>query len=244
MLPSPPIILNQNDFLHDGTIKHFSEMFHRYGAPIIIINLLRVTDKNKENNLSIEYQSTLEDLNEQLPFEYKIEYNSFDIKYEIKQSKKEYEQKFYCRFKNLIPKTNVFSAICKNNNLECNLQFGVIRTNCVDCIDRTNEGQLLLSHLALEEQLKVLGISESLSKKSDIIQVMTKLFEEMGDVIALQYSGSIAHKSTNSKAKSKQSKIIVATQRHLANLMKDSKKQQAINLFLGIYKTDLYSIHL
>lgn len=244
VLPSPPIILNQNDFLHDGTIKHFSDMFSRYGSPIIIINLLRVTDKNKENDLSHEYQSCVEHLNEQIPEEFKLLYNSFDIKNEIKKSKKTYEQKFYTIFKEIIAKTSVFTAIVHGDKTECSLQLGVIRTNCVDCIDRTNEGQLLVSHLALENQLKQLGISESLSKKSDIIQVLTELFEKMGDAIALQYSGSIAHKAANSKEKSKQNKILVATQRHLANLTKDPKKQQAINLFLGIYKTDLYPMQL
>jgi phosphatidylinositol 3,5-bisphosphate 5-phosphatase len=244
MLPSPPIILNQNDFLHEGTTRHFSDLFQRYGTPIILINLLRLNDKNKEYNLSLEYKNTVDHLNEQISFDNKVQYNSFDIKNEIKKSKKNYEEKFYHEFKDLVPKTSVFTAVTRKGKIECGLQVGVIRTNCVDCIDRTNEGQQLIAHLALEYQLKVLGISDSLSKKSDIVQLLTKMFEEMGDVIALQYSGSIAHKSANSKEKSKQYKIIVATKRHLANLMKDSKKQQAINLFLGIYKTDLYAINL
>lgn len=244
MLPSPPIILNQNDFLHYGTIRHFSDMLQRYGAPIVIINLLRNNDKNKEFYLSREYKDTVENLNDQIPEEYKLEYTSFDIKNEIKKSKKTYEESFYNQYKDVIKKTSIFTAFCKKDKFETNLQIGVIRTNCVDCIDRTNEGQLLISHLALEMQLKELGVCESLSKKSEIVQTLTKLFEEMGDAIALQYSGSIAHKATNSKEKSKQSKLIVATQRHLANLIKDSKKQQAINLYLGIFKPDLYPIPL
>ena len=148
-------------------------------------------------------------------------------------------------FKDVISKTSIFTAFVKNGKIECNLQIGVVRTNCVDCIDRTNEGQLLISHLALEAQLHCLGLTETLtlSKESDIIQLFTKVFEEMGDAIALQYTGSKAHKSTN-REKQKQNKLLVATKRHLANLMTDSKKQQAINLFLGIYKTDLQPIHL
>lgn len=244
MLPSPPITLNQNDFLHDATLLHFSDMFQRYGAPIILINLLRVNSKNKENQLAQEYKNTVDQLNEQIPEKFKIQYNSFDIKNEIKKSKKTYEEKFYNDFKEMIPKIGVFLLNGKAEGIEIKLQAGVVRTNCVDCIDRTNEGQLLISHLALEFQLKELGICESLSKKCEIVQVLTRMFEEMGDAIALQYSGSIAHKATNSKEKSKQSKIIVATKRHLANLIKDSKKQQAINLFLGIYKANQYPIPL
>ena len=245
MLPSPPIILNQNDFLLEGSIKHFADLFQRYGSPIVIINLLRVTDKNKENNLSLEYETCVQRLNEQISEEHRLQYNSFDIKNEIKKDKRAYVQKFYNIYKDIISKTSIFTAFVKNDKTECNLQIGVVRTNCVDCIDRTNEGQLLISHLALEAQLRSLGLAETLtlSKKSDIVQLFTMMFEEMGDVIALQYSGSIAHKSANSE-KQKQSKLLVATQRHLANLMKDSKKQQAINLFLGIYKTDIYPIHL
>jgi hypothetical protein len=244
MLPSPPIILNQNDFMHDATILHFSDMFSRYGAPIVIINLLRVNMKNKENSLAEEYLNTVNQLNSQLPKDFQILYHSFDIKNEIKKSKKNYEEKFYCCFKDVLPKIGVFVASVNPAFFMMKFQVGVVRTNCVDCIDRTNEGQLLISHLALEMQMAELGICQSLSKKCEIVQILTKLFEEMGDAIALQYSGSIAHKATNSKEKSKQSKLIVATKRHLANLIKDSKKQQAINLFLGIYKADLYPIPL
>ena len=243
MLPSPPIILNQNDFMHDATILHFSDMFSRYGSPIILINLLRVNMKNKENSLAQEYLNTVEHINSQLPEDFQIIYNSFDIKNEIKKSKKMYEEKFYVSFKELIPKIGVF-VTHSDEKVKMKFQIGVVRTNCVDCIDRTNEGQLLISHLALEVQLAELGICKSLSKKCEIVHVLTKLFEEMGDAIALQYSGSIAHKATNSSEKSKQSKLLVATKRHLANLIKDSKKQQAINLYLGMYKADLYPIPL
>ena len=35
------------------------------------------------------------------------------------------------------------------------VQQGVFRTNCMDCLDRTNVVQSLLAHISLQNQLKV-----------------------------------------------------------------------------------------
>ena len=40
------------------------------------------------------------------------------------------------------------------------LQHGVLRTNCIDSLDRTNVGQFVYGLLALGRQLHALGISE------------------------------------------------------------------------------------
>eukprot|EP01033_Poteriospumella_lacustris_P008777 gene8777-6314_t len=42
---------------------------------------------------------------------------------------------------------------------EADLQHGVLRTNCVDCLDRTNLGQFLAGRIALTLQLEALGLS-------------------------------------------------------------------------------------
>ncbi len=44
-------------------------------------------------------------------------------------------------------------------NKRC-LQEGVPRTNCVDCLDRTNVGQFVIGKVALAHQLYALGLLE------------------------------------------------------------------------------------
>ena len=45
-------------------------------------------------------------------------------------------------------------------NIGVNIQRGVIRTNCIDSLDRTNLMQQLIGIAALERQLKALKILE------------------------------------------------------------------------------------
>lgn len=74
-------------------------------------------------------------------------------------------------------------------------QKGVLRTNCIDCLDRTNVAQYAYGLAALGFQLNALGVLES--SKIDLDNPLAKdlmgLYEIMGDTLALQYGGSAAH---------------------------------------------------
>lgn len=53
-------------------------------------------------------------------------------------------------------------------------QQGVLRTNCIDCLDRTNVGQFSVGVHALAKQLYVMGVSsqESLDSGSQVREVI------------------------------------------------------------------------
>ena len=63
-----------------------------------------------------------------------------------------------------------------------------MRTNCVDCLDRTNVGQFALGVKFLSVGIKVLGLSSSLLSEPSNLLVMNlmDMYSEMGDRIALQ----------------------------------------------------------
>ena len=67
-------------------------------------------------------------------------------------------------------------------------QRGVLRTNCIDCLDRTNVAQFVLGLHALEAQLHALGVSDSLSMdiQSSMARELMSLYEQMGDTLARQ----------------------------------------------------------
>lgn len=75
------------------------------------------------------------------------------------------------------------------------LQKGVLRTNCIDCLDRTNVAQYAYGLVALGHQLHALGFIdvENIDLDSPLADNLMKLYEEMGDILALQYGGSAAH---------------------------------------------------
>ena len=121
------------------------------------------------------------------------------------------------------------------------VQSGVLRTNCIDCLDRTNVAQFAFGLVALGKQLKVLGITDS----PDIdpgcgaaLQLMAQ-YEAMGDVLSLQYGGSEAHSKFFQRQKgssayaTKSRDIMTSFLRYYSNSYGDSMKQDAMNLFLG-----------
>ncbi|KAK4373821.1 hypothetical protein RND71_004498 [Anisodus tanguticus] len=77
------------------------------------------------------------------------------------------------------------------------VQKGVLRTNCVDCLDRTNVGQYAYGLVALAHQLHALGFVDvdniKIDSHSTIAYELMQFYEEMGDTLALQYGGSAAH---------------------------------------------------
>jgi len=72
------------------------------------------------------------------------------------------------------------------------VQTGIIRTNCVDCLDRTNTAQFAIGKCALGFQLCALGVLETpkLEFDSDCVRMLEELYEDHGDTLALQYGGS------------------------------------------------------
>ena len=75
------------------------------------------------------------------------------------------------------------------------LQNGVLRSNCIDCLDRTNVAQYAHGLVALAQQLHLLGITGPpiVDKNNPLAKKLMEAYEKMGDAIAMQYAGSDAH---------------------------------------------------
>ena len=240
MLPQPPIIrklhiVNQVDHMAEATRKHFADLFLRYGEPIICLSLLKSNEKHpRESPLSNEFHQTTDSLSEPMPQEFKILFEDFDMKSELK-NRETCIGKLTAIATTILARTGLFSCTRQvDNTLKICYQVGVVRTNCIDCIDRTNAAQLAIANLMLQHQLSMMGIFDSLSKKCKIVQLLTELFEEMGDELARQYAGSAAHQ--NLRKHNGPSKIFTSIKRHWSNLITDAGKQQAMNLILGVYQ--------
>lgn len=75
------------------------------------------------------------------------------------------------------------------------VQNGVLRTNCIDCLDRTNFAQFAFGLVALEHQLQTLGIEGPpiVDVNNPLALRLMNTYQNMGDTIAQQYGGSEAH---------------------------------------------------
>ncbi|KAG5538021.1 hypothetical protein RHGRI_025193 [Rhododendron griersonianum] len=123
-------------------------------------------------------------------------------------------------------------------------QSGVLRTNCIDCLDRTNVAQYAYGLVALGYQLRALGFIESpnIDRDSLLGADLMKLYETMGNTLALQYGGSVAHNKIFSesrgqwKAATQSQEFFTNLQRYYNNAYVDPEKQDAINVFLGHFQ--------
>uniref|UniRef100_A0A0D9WMW1 SAC domain-containing protein n=1 Tax=Leersia perrieri TaxID=77586 RepID=A0A0D9WMW1_9ORYZ len=123
-------------------------------------------------------------------------------------------------------------------------QKGVLRTNCIDCLDRTNVAQYAYGLAALGHQLHALDSVESpeLDLDSPLAHHLMHFYERMGDTLAVQYGGSAAHnkifsaKRGHLKFAIQSQEFFRTLQRYYSNAYMDAYKQAAINLFLGYFQ--------
>ena len=78
-------------------------------------------------------------------------------------------------------------------------QSGVLRTNCIDCLDRTNVAQYAYGLAALGRQLYAMGLTDipKVDPESTIAAALMDMYQSMGDALAQQYGGSEAHNTVS-----------------------------------------------
>ena len=124
-------------------------------------------------------------------------------------------------------------------------QDGVFRTNCIDCLDRTNVVQSMLAKRSLQSILIKLGILYSGQSLDGVGSGMMDLFKNVwadnADLISIQYSGTGALKTdfTRTGKRTKQGLMrdgANSLTRYYKNNFNDGFRQDALDLFLGNYK--------
>jgi phosphatidylinositol 3,5-bisphosphate 5-phosphatase len=229
-IPKPPVEYTLADVSVETFKKHFRNLRHRYGD-VVILNALRTDlddeekteadgqdaanySKSNESELTSKYKEALLTSNEP------IDYCSLDVKDILAKQKN----------------VNVIEETCFNL-ASSKKRDAVIRTNCLDCLDRTN----MLQNLIGQHAIKIHQLSEySLANDETVIlEHLSEMYTIIGDQIALQYAGSLAHKtqatsvSTPKKVLSRE--LLTALTRHYSNSFSDIEKQHALNIFFSVY---------
>uniref|UniRef100_A0A8C8SLZ1 FIG4 phosphoinositide 5-phosphatase n=1 Tax=Pelusios castaneus TaxID=367368 RepID=A0A8C8SLZ1_9SAUR len=269
MMPKPPITLDQADPFAHVAAFHFDQMLQRFGSPIIILNLVKEREKRKhERILSEELVGAVTYLNQFLPPEHAIIYIPWDMAKYTKSKLCNVLDRLNVIAESVVKKTGFFvnrpDSYCsilrpdeKWNELggivvpTGRLQTGVLRTNCVDCLDRTNTAQFMVGKCALAYQLYSLGLIDkpNLQFDTDAVRLFEELYEDHGDTLSLQYGGSqLVHRvKTYRKIApwTQHSKDIMQTlSRYYSNAFSDADRQDSINLFLGVFQPTEGKPHL
>lgn len=262
MAAKPQINLDFTDPFFTPTALHFDNLFQRYGSPLIVLNLVKSHEKNRRESILLEsLTEAVAYLNQSLPEKHKIQYIAWDMARASKSADQEVIVTLENIAENVLKQTGFFHTRPEpimntirrrygnkeqyeeqgNQSMYC-LQSGIVRTNCIDCIDRTNAAQFIMGKCALGYQLYTLGIIPKpiIGFDCDAVNLLNAMYHDHGDTIALQYGGSHLVNTMEtyrkiSKWTSHSRDMIESIRRYYSNSFTDVEKQAAMNLFLGVY---------
>lgn len=125
-------------------------------------------------------------------------------------------------------------------------QTAVVRTNCMDCLDRTNVIQSMLGRWTLTRQLIDLGVlytGESAQDDQTFEHLFRNVWADNADIVSKTYSGTGALKTDFTRTGNRTRAGALqdfnnSVTRYFKNNFADGPRQDAFDLFLGAYVPD------
>ncbi|NWH38404.1 SYNJ1 protein, partial [Chloropsis hardwickii] len=200
--------------------RHFQTLKNLYGKQIIV-NLLGA--KEGEHMLSKAFQSHLKASEHSAD----IKMVNFDYHQMVKGGKAE---KLHSVLKPQVQKFLECGFFYFDGNEVKRSQSGTVRTNCLDCLDRTNSVQAFFGLEMLTKQLEVLGLAEKPQLVTRFQEVFRSMWSVNGDSVSKIYAGTGALEGKAKAGKLKDGARSVT--RTIQNNFFDSSKQEAIDVLL------------
>ncbi|QGA19398.1 hypothetical protein EYB26_007087 [Talaromyces marneffei] len=131
-----------------------------------------------------------------------------------------------------------------NGRLEVRTQqSSVVRTNCMDCLDRTNVVQSMLGRWTISRQLMDAGVlrpGESASDDPEFENIFRNIWADNADVVSKAYSGTGALKTDFTRTGQRTRAGMLqdlsnSVTRYIRNNFMDGPRQDGFDLFLGTY---------
>ena len=215
--------------------EHFAKLINKYG-PVNIVNLL--STKSNEIELSRRYRNHLKN-SEKLGFNKNVYLTEFDFHRETAQEGFNAARNILPLIKDALLTEGYFCYDVQEDHIVSE-QNGIFRTNCLDCLDRTNLVQQLMSHELFKIFLKDVELINPRANvdESDFIKKHNSLWADQGDQISQIYTGTNALKSSYSrKGKMSFSGALSDAKKSVSrmyiNNFMDKNKQQNIDALLG-----------
>uniref|UniRef100_A0A674DV53 SAC1 like phosphatidylinositide phosphatase n=1 Tax=Salmo trutta TaxID=8032 RepID=A0A674DV53_SALTR len=125
-------------------------------------------------------------------------------------------------------------------------QKGTFRSNCMDCLDRTNVIQSMLARRSVQSQLQrmgVLHVAQRIEEQADFEKIYKNAWADNANACAKQYAGTGALKTDFTRTgKRTQMGLVMdgvnSAIRYYKNNFSDGFRQDSIDLFLGNYAVD------
>lgn len=226
----PPPTLEPNQAHADAFRKHFNSQVSLYGRQVIV-NL--VDQKKAEGRLEASLKSITKQVNNQ-----DVYYEAFDFH---KECAKMRWDRLSILMDRLAQYEEQFEYYHSRNGTTLKRQTGVFRTNCIDCLDRTNVVQSMLARRNLQAVLVNLGIlpdNARIENQIAVEQMFKTVWADHADMISIQYTGTGALKTdfTRTGERTKMGLLEDGRRsviRYFKNNFADGFRQDSMDLFVG-----------
>lgn len=213
----PNLALADESLCEKTLNEHFSTLYKDYG-PITVVSL--TDNKGREKEMTNRY-NTLGGKAEHVTFQY------WDFHHECAKLHYENIDKLVALIQSKIDEIG-FSVVKGDSNVD-QKQNGVVRTNCVDCLDRTNVVQSVIARKNLEKQLKNHNIN---SIDDECLSHFRNLWTDNADALSCQYAGTPALKTDYTRTGKRTFKGLIddgknAIVRYYVNTCQDGTRQDA-----------------
>ena len=227
----PIPVLHQSESLNQAAYKkHFKYLQDQYGD--IQISLL-VDKHGGESGIGEAYEKATKTANAGDEFD-KLSFDWFDFHHECRGMKFENVQLLVDKLGQTIQShgetTFEFGKLT-------NKQRGVIRVNCMDCLDRTNVVQSAFGQYVLQRDLQDMGYGIDLVHDQST-QWFNTLWADNGDSISKAYAGSSALKGDYTRTRKRNYRgalndLGLTLTRYYNNIVNDYFAQAVIDFLLG-----------
>ncbi|CAO1615005.1 unnamed protein product [Sympodiomycopsis kandeliae] len=235
----PDLVVMEREETAEATAKHFRDQVDRYGENYLV-NL--VNQKGYEKPVKEAYERAVASLDNS-----HIHYVYYDFHHECKGMKFENVWHLVEHLEKLGLKGEDWFEYDEMKADEdgsiVREQKSVVRTNCMDCLDRTNVVQSTLAKWVLSYQLRragILGADENVEKNEPFMFLFRNLWADHADGVSRAYSGTGALKTDFTRTGKRSNEGLIqdgvnSITRYFKNNFFDGPRQDAYDLFTGAW---------
>ncbi len=227
----PTPVLHQSSQKNEAAMqKHFQDLKRRYGD----VQIACLIDKHgPENTIGVPFEKTVHSLQESKQLD-DVEFEWFDFHAECRGMKFENVSRLVDKLEETVKKHG--ETVISKDGVE-SAQSGIIRTNCMDCLDRTNVAMSAFGQYILQKDLAREGFAIDLLHDETTTWFNT-LWADNGDAISRLYASTAALKGDFTRTRRRNYRgalndFSLTLTRYYNNMVNDYFSQAVIDFLLG-----------
>ena len=227
----PAVVFHNSSQVNERAYeKHFQMLKRQYGA--IQIALL-VNRHGTEKPIGEAYEQLYSKSKEEGKAQ-NIDFEWFDFHQECRGMKFENVSRLVDKFEDFAEASS--ETVIRDGKVTSR-QKGVVRTNCMDCLDRTNVAQSAFAQQKLQQSLEAEGYSIDFVEDPSTNWFNT-LWADNGDAISRQYASTAALKGDYTRTRKRNwrgamNDFGLTMSRYYSNMVNDYFSQTVIDVLLG-----------